>query len=437
MRIRQWTTCLRKPLTAACIAAAACMGTAYAGDWENSSKHYEDDAWYDVTEWLDGNDYNPKGEDFWEWDNERYGAQNRRNERAEGNNPTDRIGQTATRAPANQRDGSQTALGYDDSPSYELSSQSDGLYGHTSYYYDYDGDGLYDAYQSAYDWDLDGTFEDSSYYTFADLTNSESGSNNQSSGNQSSSSQSTSNDHKSQSTNRDKHANSEHSDSQHANSQQAGNDSRSQQAKNRQQASDQSNEQKPMSSKRFTVSGDVEITKKLNVRNGENMLVMLKSDQRTIAVDIGSVDDASQFDIREGSTLTAMGPMTQVADRKVLLADAIQLEQGEKQSISRNGFELQGTVKSLKTTKVRGTEHQLAIVKPDTDSKKQVLVDLGPANKLPKDLSEGDEVTIKGLPIRAGDKPALLAKKMERNGQTTKIERRALNQNERKAEASS
>jgi hypothetical protein len=35
-----------------------------AEEWEEHTPYYEDDALLDVTEWLDGNDYNPTDERF-------------------------------------------------------------------------------------------------------------------------------------------------------------------------------------------------------------------------------------------------------------------------------------------------------------------------------------------------------------------------------------
>jgi hypothetical protein len=34
--------------------------------------YYEDDAWFDISEWLDGNDYNPTDEIAGKWDDETY-----------------------------------------------------------------------------------------------------------------------------------------------------------------------------------------------------------------------------------------------------------------------------------------------------------------------------------------------------------------------------
>jgi len=47
---------------------------AIADDGATSSAHYEDDAWYDISEWMDGNDYNPTDESVWRWDDEVYNA---------------------------------------------------------------------------------------------------------------------------------------------------------------------------------------------------------------------------------------------------------------------------------------------------------------------------------------------------------------------------
>lgn len=50
------------------------VSTVRATDPENVGPYYEDDAWYDISEWFDGNDYNPTDEVIGVWDNETYEA---------------------------------------------------------------------------------------------------------------------------------------------------------------------------------------------------------------------------------------------------------------------------------------------------------------------------------------------------------------------------
>src|SRR4051812_37629482 len=45
---------------------------AAAAEFGDNTPYYEDDAWYDVSEWFDGNDYNPTDEAWWRWDDETY-----------------------------------------------------------------------------------------------------------------------------------------------------------------------------------------------------------------------------------------------------------------------------------------------------------------------------------------------------------------------------
>lgn len=62
----------RMMLAAALSAAVALPITCVRADNEfgANTPFYEDDAWYDVSEWFDGNDYNPTDEAIGRWDDE-------------------------------------------------------------------------------------------------------------------------------------------------------------------------------------------------------------------------------------------------------------------------------------------------------------------------------------------------------------------------------
>ncbi|REK10459.1 MAG: hypothetical protein DWQ37_16370 [Planctomycetota bacterium] len=129
---------------------------AAAAEWEEYTPYYEDDAWYDISEWFDGNDYNPTDEEILEWDDERYQFDadevDRDNDRSYGYYDGD--------------DGSfYDYYDYGASDGYGL---YDPTYRSGFRYYDFDGDGTYDAYAAWADWDADGLFEDYEYYSFAD-----------------------------------------------------------------------------------------------------------------------------------------------------------------------------------------------------------------------------------------------------------------------------
>lgn len=339
-------------------------------EWEESTPYYEDDAWYDVSEWLDGNDYNPTDEAVGRWDDEVYDSNVANDDQNSDTNTSSNYGSSDYGYAAGNEDDWYYDY-YDDSQWYTSDPYNDGIYLETSDFYDFDGDGTYDAYASYYDWDVDGIYEDFNYYSFGNLDNAE---------------------------------------------------SMTKQASQQAQANTKQNAQNK-SSKRYMVDGTIEKTKEVKVRSGKNLVALVKTDDGSFAVDLGSAQNASQWDLKKDDTLKAFGPVTSVGDKKVLLAKSIQInENDQKESVDRNGVKVAGSVKSLKTTKVRGTEHQLALVKSN-NSDKQVLVDLGPVNKLSQKLSEGDIITAHGVPIRINKKPALLANKLTQNGETTTISR--------------
>jgi hypothetical protein len=131
----------------------------HANEWEEHSPYYEDDALLDITEWLDGNDYNPTDEQFGVWDNEVYDSD------------------------AIEHDYDDDYLfGYDESndadnwfydywePGYWYYDTDGNSYDHAYAYYDFDGDGVYDSFTSYYDWDENGWYEDVNHYIFTSLT---------------------------------------------------------------------------------------------------------------------------------------------------------------------------------------------------------------------------------------------------------------------------
>ena len=107
-------------------------------EWETTTPYYEDDAWYDVSEWFDGNDYNPTDEEFGEWDDEIY-------QYDPDSTDTDNdwnFGYDRT------ADNDDWFYDYYDDGAYTVNDYESGddLYDFGSRYYDFDGNGVYDAY---------------------------------------------------------------------------------------------------------------------------------------------------------------------------------------------------------------------------------------------------------------------------------------------------
>jgi hypothetical protein len=77
----------------------------------------------------------------------------------------------------------------------------------------------------------------------------------------------------------------------------------------------------------------------------------------------------------------------------------------------------------MKTVKVRGQDHQLAIIK--LQSGQQALVDLGPADRLQADLAENDQIQVNGVPVKVQDRLVFLANSVSKDGNKVNIERTA------------
>ncbi len=135
----------------------AVPATVIADEFEADTWMYEDDAWYDVSEWFDGNDYNPTDEAIGRWDDEIF-----------------HFGENATSSD-NDNFLNYGDYGYTDN---DPTGENDWFYdyyddGYLSWndryytaYYDIDDDGLYDAMASYADTDGDGLYEDFDYVAF-------------------------------------------------------------------------------------------------------------------------------------------------------------------------------------------------------------------------------------------------------------------------------
>jgi len=233
--------------------------TLLAAEWEQYSPYYEDDAWYDVSEWLDGNDYNPTDEKFGRWDDEVYDSDS-------GDYDYD----------------NDVVYGYNDSandserwfydywnPAYSTYSGNGPTYDYAYRYYDYDNDGAYDSYTSYYDWDQDGWFEDVNHYTFDSWTDN--------------------------SSHRNKANQTAKSDK-------------------KERVSSKANELNGTveNSKQVSVRGIKHLVIELKQENGEK-----------VAADLGPQSHAKKLGIQKGTTLTVRGPIMAAGEKKILLAKSV------------------------------------------------------------------------------------------------------------------
>lgn len=142
-------------LTAGALVFAAAAHAQDDRSWEDGSALYEDDAWYDITEWLDGNDYNPTDEKVGVWDDEVYGNGDQYEWYGNDDVSTDDDWYY------DWNDGTYR--------SYSSSPGSD-TYAYTTVYYDYDNDGAFDAYYGYSDLDSDGYYDGASYVSIGSFS---------------------------------------------------------------------------------------------------------------------------------------------------------------------------------------------------------------------------------------------------------------------------
>ena len=329
----------------------------YAAEFGDNTPYYEDDAWYDISEWFDGNDYNPTDETVGKWDDERY------NRTAGGNTDGDNDGSYGYSG------GNTSDWFYDyyDGDAYSYYSGTDGYYSYGSRYYDYDNDGIYDGFTSYTDWDNDGLYDVISYYSFSDV-------------------------------NEDK-------------------------AKQQQQAKSDSTG----GSKAQSVTGSIEKVKQVDVRGHKHTLVAVQQDGKAMNIDLGHAQGVEYLNLKAGTKITATGPMTKVGDKTLVLAKKLEVD-GKQQQIHRERPEMTGKVTDTRKTKVRGTEHLLAIVDGSSNNAGKMAVDLGPADRLSMKVQKGSQLTFTGVPIKVKDKRLVIAQSVKQpNGETTQIQRQSKN----------
>lgn len=350
-------------LGAVCLAMTAQLAIA---EYENTP-YYEEEPWYDVTEWFDGDDY--RRTDVATSDNEYdYNYEYDYGYHVDPDGDVDYGGHYDL-----ESSDSTNAYGYDDQYAddnwfydywndgyaYYEDDNRDGVFEYSVSYYDYDNDGYYDAYTSLYDWDNDGFYEDAEYYSFNDAATSSNASSTQ--------------------------------------------------------------ESQESQSKSRRVSGQIANVKKTSVRDTKHLIVKLKSEDREQPViDLGPVDALSNFDIQSGDKLNANGPVIQVGEKKLLVAQSAKVN-GESISPERQGRSISGTIADVRTVKNRGKNFVLASVKTEAD--KKVLVDLGMKDQLEAELKKDTQITVEGAPVTLKDKRVLVAQELRMDDKSYTISR--------------
>ncbi|MFG0267900.1 MAG: hypothetical protein ACF8AM_22515 [Rhodopirellula sp. JB055] len=346
------------------VAAASTAKAGFGWEWETGTPYYEDDAWYDVSEWFDGNDYNPTDEAIGRWDNETYDRDEALTS-GDSDNDIDWTENDHGYYADSQSSDSWFYDYYDHGYSDYGDQNNDGNYEYTSHYYDYDNDGVYDAFASYTDTDGDGTFDDASYVSFSSSEN---------------------------------------------------------QSESEQAAQREADQQDP-SAKSQTFTGKITRAKQVKTPATTNVVVELQNQQegKTMIADLGPANQLDQMP-QLNDSLTVNGSPFKTGDTSVLLTRTIERD-GQTMEVERSGREYTGTIESTKTVDIQGQQRQLAKLK--TDNGKKLLVDLGRKENLDANIRDGAQVTVNGPAVQVNERVLLLATKLTLNGETVEVPRMA------------
>lgn len=271
------------------------------------------------------------------------------------------------------RDDNDWYYDYYDPYGYTYYDSGDG-YSYGTHYFDYDKDGIYDGYTSFTDWNGDGIYEDYDYYSFNNAANQ----------------------------------------------------------KQQQKVKDEL----PTESRAQSVTGKIQRIKQVQVRrdkNAKNTVVEIQptgtqdNQGKSLIVDLGKSDKLQDLNLKQGDSITVKGPRAQVGQKSIILARSLETG-GKNLQIDRQSRQVSGKVVSTHKAKVRGQQHQMAIVDvPATEGFKggKVAVDLGLADKLQVDLNKGSTLTFTGMPVKVKDKRLVVASSVQKGDQFVQIDRRS------------
>lgn len=339
---------------------------------------YEDDALLDITEWFDGNDYNPTDEAWWRVDDEAYESWQ--------DTSGDSDGYTGYGYGVNDND--DWFYDYYDPYSYSFFDDGDdGMYDSGARYYDYDNDGYADAYLSYSDWDDDGVYEDYHYYSFTgDIDDAQRG--------------------------------------------------RTKADANRESRGRTLTGEIQGTKEVKVRGGDKHLVVAINPRSDGQDQDMQGQEGRgqegqgqdrqgagPVVVDLGPVENLEDHSFKVGDTLMVKGPKARVGEKSVVLAKSFEHHDITVQ-VGRNPRAMTGTVRNTHKATIRGQQHLMAMVEATQDGQARMMaVDFGPADMLDMNISEGKRLTFSGFPVKLEDKVLVMARSVEINGKTVQINR--------------
>lgn len=199
----------------------------------------------------------------------------------------------------------------------------------------------------------------------------------------------------------------------------------SQQASRNQQRRDS---QTAMKSPSF--SGKVASLRKATVRGEERQLMTLRADTgRNVIVDLGPAKQGEAA-CKPGDKCKVHGPVVKArGGQPVVLCRMLVINNGDrtrvrpKQPDAKDLREVTGDIRALTTVEVRGDERQHAYL--TTDDGEKLIVDLGSPDKLPIELSEGEQLSARGRLVKAPNDQLIMVafEASKSDGESQTIER--------------
>ena len=184
----------------------------------------------------------------------------------------------------------------------------------------------------------------------------------------------------------------------------------------------------PEDAHRHTVSGKVYASKPAKVNGAQNLVVRLSepkvdeakgdnakaNSSESPIVDIGPVSLWKAKPLQVDVAISATGPIERVGDKRILIAETVQVGDAKEVSIARGAPKIEGQVVDVTTTEIKGKSHTLAVV--EAESKRQ-LVDLGPTDNLKVKVEPQTKIVVQGVPVRVRNHSIVQAERVSLNGQ--------------------
>lgn len=171
---------------------------------------------------------------------------------------------------------------------------------------------------------------------------------------------------------------------------------------------------------RHTVRGKIEASKTAKVNGSIHTIVRVKSDKETMTVvDLGPASALNAVKADVGLEIVASGPLMQIGDKEILVAESVQLANKEV-VMSRSAPKMMGVVLDSTLADVQKGSHSMVVIKTENGNQ---LIDLGNSDQLKVKIAPQTPIVVWGVPVQMRDHSVILADKIELNGQTHVIKR--------------